>query len=91
MPDTSPTISIRLPESSRKRLDRAAKATRRSRSFLMKEALDRYLTEIVENEQKAAARPLERLLGFARAGAGSATPRSAEEVDRHIRWLRDRG
>ena len=91
MTDQSPTISIRLPSSARKSLDRAVKATRRSRSFLMKEALDRYLADIVRDEQSGNRQPLGRLLGLAGAGAGPGKPRSAEEVDRHIRWLRDNG
>lgn len=91
MTDRSPTISIRLPPSSRKSLDKAVKATRRSRSFLMKEALDRYLADIVREEATGTHRPVSRLLGLGGAGAGLGTPRSADEIDRHIRWLRDNG
>jgi predicted transcriptional regulator len=91
MTDQSPTISIRLPPASRKSLDKAVKATRRSRSFLMKEALDRYLAEIVRDEAAVTRSPLGQLLGLAGAGAGKGVPRSAEDIDRHIRWLRDNG
>jgi Arc/MetJ-type ribon-helix-helix transcriptional regulator len=91
MADSAPTISIRLPPASRKSLDRAVKATRRSRSFLMKEALERYLADIVREEQGQVRRPLEHLLSLAGAGAEHTTLRSAEEIDRHIRWLRDNG
>lgn len=91
MTDQSPTISIRLPPSSRKSLDKAVKTTRRSRSFLMKEALDRYLADIVREEEVVARPPLNRLLSLAGAGADLGQPRSADEVDRHVRWLRDNG
>lgn len=90
MSNLSPTISIRLPNASRKDLDRAAKLTRRSRSFLMKEALDRYLADIVGEQTKLASKPhLSLLLKFSGAGAKVAVPRSAEEIDQHIKWLRD--
>ena len=89
MTNLSPTISIRLPDASRKSLDKAAELTRRSRSFLMKEALDRYLVEIVgEQTQKPNLSGLLKLSGM---GAGKSKPRSAKEIDQHIKWLRDNG
>jgi predicted DNA-binding protein len=89
MSQTSPTISIRLPLEARRSLDRAVKATRRSRSFLMKEALDRYLDEIVSGEEKTRAKTLGNLLSMRGVGRDPLNPRTAEEIDAHIRWLRD--
>ena len=92
MPAPTPPISIRLPEAARRSLDRAAKLTRRSRSFLMQEALERHLAEIVGEQAKPVARGrLTTLLSLGGAGAHSPTPRPARDVDAHIRWLRDNG
>jgi len=88
----TPTISIRLPEAARRSLDRATKLTRRSRSFLMQEALERHLAEIVGEQARPAAKGrLKTLLSLGGAGAHSLAPRTASEVDAHIRWLRDNG
>lgn len=89
MAEPSTTITIRLPAASRRSLDRAAKARRRSRSFLMKEALDRYLAETAREESASRRKPLAHLLSMAGAGAKHAKPRTASEIDAHIRWLRD--
>lgn len=89
MPEQSPTISIRLPLSSRKVLDKAVKATRRSRSYIMKEALDRHLADIVRDESAPPRKPLAHLLSMAGAGAGLGPQRTPEEIVAHIRWLRD--
>jgi predicted DNA-binding protein len=90
MPAPSPTISIRLPKEARESLDMATKITRRSRSFLMQEALERHLSQIVrEQTQQGAKRRLDTLLSLAGAGRRSSEPRTAEEIDQHIRWLRD--
>ena len=92
MPTHAPTISIRLPEAARLSLDRAAKLTRRSRSFLMQEALERHLAEIVgEQTRRGPKGRLTTLLSLGGVGAHSAVPRSAADVDQHIRWLRDNG
>lgn len=89
MPQPSPTVSIRLSEADRSRLDRAMKQTRRSRSFLMKEALDRHLAEIVQEQMPAAQKDkLSRLLALAGSGVNPDKPRTVEEIDAHIRWLR---
>ena len=89
---SSSTISIRLPPEARARLDRAKIKTRRSRSFLMQTALERHLDEIEREEaREAPRRRLTTLLSLAGAGADDKTPRSAEEIDQHIRWLRDNG
>ena len=90
MSDTSPTISIRLPRAARESLDHAAMLTRRSRSFLMQAALERHLQEIIrEQTQGSTPRRYATLQSLAGAGRRSGEPRSAEEIDNHIRWLRD--
>lgn len=85
----SPTLSVRLPEKTRERLDQAATSTRRSRSFLIQEALERHLNEIV-TEQGGDARKsrLERLLALAGVGERLAGPQTAEEIDARIREFR---
>jgi RHH-type transcriptional regulator, rel operon repressor / antitoxin RelB len=89
MTGESPTISLRLPKSSLRSLDKAAKATRRSRSYLMREALDHYLADIVEKESAPAVKPLSRLLAMAGiAEKLGQKPRTKKEIDAHIRWLR---
>jgi RHH-type transcriptional regulator, rel operon repressor / antitoxin RelB len=85
----TPTISIRLPKASLKSLDKAAKATRRSRSYLMREALDHYLAHIVRQESEPVVKPLTRLMAMRGiAEKLGQKPRSKEEIDAHIRWLR---
>jgi RHH-type transcriptional regulator, rel operon repressor / antitoxin RelB len=85
----SPTISLRLPKASLKSLDKAAKATRRSRSYLMREALDRYLVDITQKEAAPAVKPLSRLMAMRGiAEKLGQKPRTKEEIDAHIRWLR---
>jgi predicted transcriptional regulator len=85
----SPTISIRLPLPTRKTLDEAVKVTRRSRSYIMKEALDRHLADIMREESAIQRKPLARLLSMAGAGEGLGPRRTKKEIDAHIRWLRD--
>jgi predicted DNA-binding protein len=86
----SPTFSIRLPEKDRASLELATKLTRRSRSFLVKEALERHLADILR-EQRAEVpnRRLTHLLSIGGAGVSKDHVRSREEIDAHIRWLRD--
>jgi predicted DNA-binding protein len=92
MTESSPTMSLRLPQTARERLDRATAKTRRSRSFLMMRALERHLDEIEREEaQPHARRALSTLLALGGAGAPKAGPRSAKEIDAHIRWLRENG
>ena len=89
MSDYAPTISIRLPDDARERLDAATRLTRRSRSYLMKEALDRYLGDLEREEKQGRAKS--GLLAFEGKGARVGRTRSREEIDSHIRWLRDNG
>ncbi len=92
MSDYAPTISIRLPDDSRARLDAATRLTNRSRSYLMKEALDRYLVDVVRQEEQITNTIAKSgLLALEGKGARVGKTRSREEIDSHIRWLRDNG
>ena len=85
----SPTTTIRVRADLREPLERAVKLTRRSRSFLIMEALERHLEEIVrEQTPEPPKRRLTRLLALAGSGASGDHVRSSEEIDAHMRWLR---
>ena len=87
----SPTTTIRLRADLRESLERATKVTRRSRSFLIMEALDRHLSEIVREETEGVHKPrrLTHLLSLGGAGVRKDHARTREEIDAYIRWLRD--
>jgi uncharacterized protein (DUF1778 family) len=87
----SPTTTIRLRADLREPLERAVKLTRRSRSFLIMEALERHLEDVVREQTAEAPRPrrLTHLLSLAGAGVSKHNVRTREEIDAHIRWLRD--
>jgi metal-responsive CopG/Arc/MetJ family transcriptional regulator len=90
MPTTSPTMSLRLPEEHRIELDRVAKIERRSRSYLVKEAVGKYLAEYRRQAAPQAEKGhLATLLSLEGKGVRASRPRSREEIDQHIRWLRD--
>ena len=76
-------VTSRLPQELTDKLDAAARESRRSRSWIIKEALERYLTE------NPAASERRGLMSYAGAGIKLSTRRTAEEVDAEIRWLRD--
>ena len=82
------TLSLRLPNETRQRLDRAAEKSRRSRSYIIQRALELHLDEVAK-EEVVPEKPgfYDRLLKFAGAGAVNGG-RSKEEIDAHIRWLR---
>jgi predicted transcriptional regulator len=85
----TPTISLRLPKNARERLDKVAAKSRRSRSYIIQAALERHLDEIEREEaEKPKKGRLSGILGLAGAGTVLNGPRSAEEIDAHIRWLR---
>ena len=64
--------------------------TRRSRSFLMKEALERHLSEIVQEHEGAESKNrLDRILALGGAGVRHAGEQSAAEIDKRIRAFRD--
>jgi RHH-type transcriptional regulator, rel operon repressor / antitoxin RelB len=89
MPASSTTVTLRLPPKTRKSLDKAAKITRRSRSFLMKEALDRHLPAIV-NEQKRAENQnrLARILAMGGIGRQYVGEQKDEDIMARIREFR---
>jgi predicted DNA-binding protein len=92
MATPSPIVSLRLPQEARERLDRATAKTRRSRSFLMQRALEMHLDEIEREEAQAPARrSLSTILTLGGAGVPASGPRSAEEINTHLRWLRENG
>lgn len=85
----TPSLSVRLPEGVRERLDIAAQRTNRSRSFLVQEALTRHLNDIVTEQSGGTAQSrLDKLRALKGAGARMYGPRSAEEIDAQIREFR---
>ena len=82
-------LSVRLPDETRLLLDKAAESTHRSRSFLVKEALERHLVDIVAEQSGGAKKSrLERLLALQGAAAKRYGPRTAEDIDAQIREFR---
>ncbi len=89
------SISIRLPETTRRALDAAANKARRSRAFIVKEALDQYLKnarrsklrlkEWTAEERRAG---LQRILEIQRQSADRENYRTAQEVIDFIRDIR---
>jgi predicted DNA-binding protein len=88
MTSASPTISIRLPKVTRASLDKASKLLRRSRSYIMQEALNRHLQEIVADETDQSR--LTNLRSLAGVGRDQTKKRDENEIDEHVRWLRSR-
>lgn len=89
MPSSS-TLSLRLPAETRERLDRAAKKSRRSRSYLIQRALELHLDEVAKEEAvPAQSGRYARLLSMQGAGIGPDGGRTKQEIDDYIRWLRD--
>jgi predicted DNA-binding protein len=87
---TAATLSLRLPPEIRKRLDHATEMTRRSRSQIVQIALERHLDDIAADAPVArTASRTARIRALAGAGARSGQRRTTEEIDAHIRWLRD--
>lgn len=86
---TTPSLSVRLSPEVRERLERAASRMKRSRSFLVQEALMRHLDD-VETVEKVAVRSsrLEKLRSLKGAGALIYGPLSAEQIDADIREFR---
>lgn len=82
-----PPLSFRLPKDLRQRLDRVAARMQRTRSFVIRRALEKYLDAVRNEAAPAGERRLATLLSLAGAGVAQTGPRSAEEIDAHIRWL----
>ena len=83
-----PTLSVRIPSDTNVRLEEVAKSTHRSRSFLVKEALDRHLSTIMEEQGGGRKSRLEMLRALKGAGAKQYGARSAAEIDADIREFR---
>jgi predicted DNA-binding protein len=89
MTASSQTLSLRLPPETKVRLERAASVTRRSRAFLVKEALERHLDTILnEHDRRCGAERLARLLAFKGAGVGEDGGRTMEDIDAQVRAFR---
>lgn len=87
---TSPsvTLSLRVPNEIKARLEKASARTHRSRAYLTIAALKLYLND-VEREEKKAVEPLSKY-EFAKSFAGVGAEilgraKSAEEIDAMIR------
>jgi predicted DNA-binding protein len=81
-------ITIRLPETLRRRLDRVAKSVGRRRSDLARLAVQRYLDEL---ESESAPRPYERvrdLLGSVDSGESDLGSRHRDHL---LAYFRRRG
>jgi len=81
-------ITIRLPETLRRRLDRVAKSVGRRRSDLARLAVQRYLDEL---ESESAPRPYERvrdLLGSVDSGVSDLGSRHRDHL---LAYFRRRG
>lgn len=81
----SGTISLRLPDEVRERLDRLASERKRSRSFLIVEAIERHLAEQERHADNDGERfaVTRSLLRRTRIGL------DAETIDARIRMARD--
>jgi len=86
---TDSPISLRLPEEVRADLDRAAKLTRRSRAWLVREALAKHLAEIVRTQTSHRGEDiLNRIKEIQTSAMTDGPPRSKEDIDTEIEHLR---
>lgn len=86
---TTHSLSVRLPEAMRERLEVAAQQTKRSRSFLVQEALTRHLSDIVAEQSRSGAKSrLERLRAIKGTGARLYGPRTEEDIEAQVREFR---
>jgi len=83
----TPTLTVRLPSDTRGRLDKAAMETHRSRAFIVKEALERHLNDIVV-EQGGGKGRLDKLLALKGAGARRYGARTEKDIEAQIREFR---
>jgi predicted DNA-binding protein len=85
----SSTLSVRISDDLRNRLDRATVRTSRTRNQIVKMALEKHLDRIVSEElAQPQSSSIERLMSFKGKGATPSSFRSGEEVDAYIRRLR---
>ena len=90
MTATNQSVSIRLEPHTKAALDDAAKRTKRSRSFLMQEALEKYLVEITKQQEVQSSKPpLSQILELAKRSAKPIYVRTGGQVQADLRWLRD--
>lgn len=86
----APTISLRLPQDVREKLDRLAERLHRSRSYVMQRALELHYEDIArESGPPKRQGRYANLLTMEGAAIGSDGPRTKQEIDDYIRWLRD--
>ena len=87
----SVTLSLRIPEELKKRLEKAAARTHRSRAYLTVAALEKHLDEVENDELKSSAPGVYDLAMRYRGAAAKiiGKTRSAEEIDAMIREMRD--
>lgn len=83
------TLSLRIPQHVRDRLDRASQKTQRPLSYLTQRAIELHLDDIEREEATASpAGRYARMRQYAGAGAKMNGPRSKKEIDDYIDWLR---
>jgi hypothetical protein len=90
------TVTLRLDAEAAERLDRAARATRRPRARILREALERHLDVIAQAGEGGEApdanlRGIPWLLSFEGAGRGAGAGQSAEDVRATTDWIRGDG
>lgn len=89
MSGSAQPTSIRLSEATRLLLDKSARQLRRSRSYLVEEALKAQLPRIAEREMGIERLSiLERLLALKGAGARAHGPTSVEKIEARQREFR---
>ncbi|HMN71609.1 MAG TPA: ribbon-helix-helix protein, CopG family [Rhodoblastus sp.] len=79
MPAKADTFSVRLPEETRQKVDEIAHRLRRSRSFIVKEAVEQYV------------RDQGRYLGELDAAFASIETEGGHSADSVFRWMRSWG
>jgi predicted transcriptional regulator len=79
MPGSAETFSVRLPEETRRNVDKLATLTKRSRSFIINEAVEAYV-----NDRMAYLADLETAVQTAESGPGH----SGEQI---FKWMRSWG
>ncbi len=79
MPSKSETFSVRLPNDVKRQLDELARETKRSRSFIVNEAVASFV-----RERRGYLRELDQALNSARSGVGHSS-------ERIFTWMRSRG
>jgi predicted transcriptional regulator len=82
MSTASHPTSVRLSKETLALLDQRARETKRSRSFLVEQAIRRHLAAVSElADASETARKIERLRGFKGIGAKLYRPLSANEIN----------